>query len=83
MHKGVATLASVSVLVTPIHKFSAVVMHKCCAQSPLILMHSADRGFNENISKMILQLKKTYFSNYHFLYHETKFTVHYSFKAEI
>jgi len=83
VHEGAATLASVSVSVTPTHRFSAAVTHNRCAASPLILMHSADRGFSENISKMILQLKKTYFSNYHFLYHETKFTVHYSFKAEI
>lgn len=62
---------------------SGVVIHKCGAASPLIRMRGTDRGFKENISEMILQLKKTYFSNYHFLYHETKFTVHYSFKAEI
>jgi hypothetical protein len=36
-----------------------------------------------NISKIILQLKKTYFNNYCFLSHVTKFTVHYNFKAEI
>lgn len=46
-------------------------------------MHSTDKCLSKNISKIILRLKKTYFSNYHFLYHETKFTVHYSFKAEI